>query len=291
MKKTVITLAFALITSCGSEAPKKEKPNSQYNISVLLDLSSRIDTIYHPASPHHYSRDMAAIWAMGESFKERIEKSGRGTLDTRDKFRIFFHPEPQDANLASIAAHLQVDMALLDPKSKKRTFTDLLTDFEANLRPLYHEILSRRQFEGSDIWGFFRNDVKRKCVEKDSVYRNILVILTDGYMYWRYDRRKEANRFNYIEREEPHLTRFRDHRRLREEFDALDYGFIRATEGLQNLEVLVIGLDAPKEHPEDLEILTRYWEKWLKEMEVKRYAVIKTEFPVHTARAIAEFLK
>lgn len=296
--KTIESMVWAVliltcIVSCGSDSGKNEsveKAGMHWNISVMADLSNRIDTARHPLQPPQVERDLAAVAHFIRLFKSHIQSPGKGTFNSKDKFRVLFHPLPDIENIESMVRYLTVDLEKMDPGEKKKTFRDMDDRILSTLRRIYEQAQRQARFEGSDIWGFMKEDVMTKCVEPDSAYRNVLVILTDGYLYWKHDIRQQGNRYNYIERGQPHLTRFRNNGLLEKEFDSKDYGFMALPHDLSRLEVLVLELDHPKKTPQDYDILKRYWAKWLTEMQVKKMLLTKTDLPVHTERIITQFM-
>jgi len=298
MKKIKRILLAALILSgilsCrnqNGQSDTPEKAGLHWNITVLADLSNRIDTARQRLQPPQAERDLAAVARLLKLFKTHIQSPGKGTFNSKDKFRILFHPLPDMENIENMVRYLSVDLETMEPKEKKRTFREMDDRILSTLRRIYERAQLQGHFEGSDIWGFMKEDVAIKCIESDSAYRNVLVILTDGYLYWKHDTRRQGNRFNYIERGEPHLTRFRATGRLEKEFDSGDYGFIVHPRDLSRLEVLVLELDHPKKTPQDFDTLKRYWGKWLAEMKAAKIAMAKTDLPVHTERVIEEFMK
>lgn len=294
--KRIVIAALIVIGSgsCGSENGKKEitgKAGEHWNISVLVDLSNRIDTAREKTFPPQVERDLAAVARLIRLFKEHIQSPGKGTFNSKDKFRVFFHPLPDMENIENMARYLSIDLEKMEPKEKKRTFRDMDDQILSALRRIYEQALKQGRYEGSDIWGFMKEDVTVQCIEPDSAYRNVLVILTDGYLYWKHDLRRQGNRFNYIERGESHMTRFRTADRLEKEFDAADYGFIAHPHDLSRLEVLALGFDYPKKTPQDYDTLKRYWVKWLTEMKAAKFMITKTDLPAHNERIINDFMR
>lgn len=284
-----------LLTECkpdtGTDDPVNKpetKLEEQFNISVLIDLSDRIDSSGNEFSPPQYQRDTAIIHAIIDIFKKNLQAPGRVTFNAKDKFKIFFHPVPQDPQIALIAQNLQLDMEPMDPKQKKNAFLRTDSIFAVNLMNIYDLALKKSKYEGADIWHFMKDDVKNKCV-KDTTYRNILIILTDGYMYWPFDKRNEKNRYNYIGPKSNQLTMFRGQNSWEEKFNAKDYGFIAERNDLSDLEILVIGVSTPKSHPEDYDILKKYWGKWFTEMGVRHYYILQTDQPVNTKNELDIF--
>ncbi|RYE50384.1 MAG: hypothetical protein EOP48_19865 [Sphingobacteriales bacterium] len=109
-------------------------------------------------------------------------------------------------------------------------------------------------------------------------------------MYYENEKYNEKNRYSYIERNFDHFKRFRNRNLLQSDFEQKDYGLIQVNKNLMNLEVLILELAPPTNSPIDYDILKKYWSKWLTEMGVKKFDVLKSEQPVYTQKKISEFL-
>ena len=68
---------------------------------------------------------------------------------------------------------------------------------DETLDVIYNKTLEAKKWEGSDIWDFFSNKQVDKLCIKDG-YRNIVAILTDGYLYHVNHKIKEDNSYSYI---------------------------------------------------------------------------------------------
>ena len=72
-----------------------------------------------------------------------------------------------------------------------------------------------------------------------------------------------------------------------------DLGFIPATTNLQDLEILVIGIDNENEtNPYTQDIIAYYWNNWLKEMGVKEknYKIKNAGIPANIEKVIFDFI-
>ena len=108
MKKLlIITIISGIIFSCASEVKKEATPVSKkkqatkakvdgptnLNISVLLDLSDRIDTVkYNNPSMQFYRRDVGYLKSVADAFSNKISHKKLIHLD--DKIQLYFDPEP-----------------------------------------------------------------------------------------------------------------------------------------------------------------------------------------------------
>lgn len=270
--------------------------DKQLNINILWDLSDRIDPKTNPASPEHYERDVEVIKGIASFFKKDMEK--RGAYKAKGRIRVFFTPTPENARINAIAANLSCDLSSFSGdganKKKKEMYDSIESRFPRNANEIYQIALAnntgKKQWDGSDIWRFFKNDVKEYCVDPSGNYRNILVILTDGYIFHKDSRDKQGNRTAYVLPEI--LKPFRNNSAWQTTFTKGDYGLISSRKDLQNLEILVLEITPSKEYKNDEDILKAYLGKWFEEMGVSRsnYECYNTDLPAYTRKKVEGFL-
>lgn len=293
---TLITLSFLLFStfSCKKESDKEEtektkiatknKVSEDYNISILLDLSDRISLKKNPnPTMEYYQRDLGYIKSVSEAFTEHL-KSKR-IRQINDKMQLFFNPEPQDPAINTIAKNLRISI------DKNNASKDLLNSINSNYAlqtsKIYDSAIKDNNYTGSDIWSFFDSKVKDQCIEKG--YRNILIVLTDGYMFYEGTVMKDKNRTTYIT---PELIRKNGlnttdwDKKLLEQ----DFGFIKANDDLSNLEVLVLGINPAKNNPYEEKVIRSYWSKWLTEMKIKHFEIKNADLPSNMEKIIKDFI-
>lgn len=308
-----IAIAPLLFHSCGSDSlPKEEEKinekitteivsnaktsDRQLNINILWDLSDRIDSITSPASPPHYLRDIEIIKTVTSYFKKDMEK--RGAFKAKGRIRIFLTPPPSDSKINSIATNLSYDLAAYTGdganRKKKEAYDSIETRFSRNVNQIYQLTVANnknnKQWDGSDIWRFFKNDVKEYCIDPSNNYRNILIILTDGYIYHKDSKDKQNNRTSYIL---PDLLKvFRNKPNWQDLFSAGNYGLISTRKDLQQLEILVLEITPSKDYKNDEDIIRIYLGKWFEEMGVSKtnYECFNTDLPTYTRKKIENFL-
>lgn len=293
---TLIALFFLLFStfSCKKESDKekteetkiatKNKVSEDYNISILLDLSDRISLKKNPnPTMEYYQRDLGYIKSVSEAFTEHL-KSKR-IRQINDKIQLFFNPEPQDPAINTIAKNLRISI------DKNNASKDLLNSINSNYAlqtsKIYDSAIKDNNYTGSDIWSFFDSKVKDQCIEKG--YRNILIVLTDGYMFYEGTVMKDKNRTTYIT---PELIRKNGlnttdwDKKLLEQ----DFGFIKANDDLSNLEVLVLGINPAKNNPYEEKVIRSYWSKWLTEMKIKHFEIKNADLPSNMEKIIKDFI-
>ena len=273
----IVISTAVFVTACtGSEETKQSNQSLDsesslpLNISVYLDLSDRLT---RELSPSQMERDTAIINHLVDLFISDCVENGK-IINSKNHFQIFFYPAPNSSQIAQLAKGLNVDMSKFDSKQKKVELMGMKDRIQTNLTQIYTDVLEQQDWVGSDIWGFFSNkEVDKLCIRKD--YRNILVILTDGYFYHAKNKIVEdKNHYSYI---------------LPKTLLDPDASLIVRRDGLQNLEVLI--LEVNPYAPNQRDGLIGTIEAWLKEMGVQNFAVNETNLPVSTEVYIDSFIK
>lgn len=302
MKKLILLvvgvfLSLLFVQCGGNETKEKTSENEktsvktgdkQLNITFLLDLSDRIDPEKYPNSPEHYQRDIAIVNEFVNIFKADMES--KGGHKAKGKMKVLFSPQPQDANINKIAQELNIDLSSTQVKNKKDIFENISTSFVKNLESIYQLTLQNKNFIGSDVWRFFKNDVKDYAIDANPDYRNILVILTDGYIYHENSKSIQNNRSSYLV---PSFIKAKGltGNNWKEKFDNGDFGYISTRQDLENLEVLVLEVNPSKNSLSDEDLIKAYFEKWFKEMNVKKFNIYNSDLPNNTKTRIENFLK
>lgn len=288
MKNIVIIItAVLLFVGCNSSKEnntgevKGKVKNDQLNISILLDLSDRITTQGAQAN------DIENIKTITEYFKANMERLG--AYNAKGKIRVFFSPKPGNTNINLIANNLIIDCSKMNNKGRKMVYDTLTQLYTQSLESIYQETKSSSDWYGADIWRFFKDDVKDFCIEKDSNYRNILIIFTDGYLYHKQSYFNKGNRYTYL-LGSANLNRYRN-QNWKQLIEKDDFGIMTEREDMNDIEVLVLEIKA--ENPSnkiDEDILKYAWRKWFQEMKVPHYEVYPSDLPANTKTRIENFL-
>ena len=307
MKNIIILICAALVlANCGSadtgsaESKGKEKvpliqPTTvktakQLNLTILLDLSDRIDSITNPSQPQHYQRDTILINYLTSYFIREMESKG-GHM-ARGKMRVVFQPTPSDPNINDAAEKLKIDLSAMKPAAKKAVHDGFGNIVNENIGRIYSIPLRQSEWPGSDIWRFFKNDVTHVAIDKDSSYRNVLVIFTDGYIYHDNSKDKSGNRYAYILPELLDKNKLRSRNTdVKKRIEQLDFGLITKRSDLQDLEVLVLEMTPSAGHSGDEDIIRIVLSKWFTEMKVKRWEIFNSDLPTNTMPKIDDFLR
>lgn len=273
--KIINTLALWLATttilcstiSCGRDGHHSTPTNKPLNITIYLDLSDRLT---RDLQPNQKERDIAIVNKFVQTFKDACVKDK--IIRTKNHMRVIFYPSPNSSEIATLASVLEVDMAKLKGKEKKKALQEMDKRFTNSLSQIYDETLKAKKWIGSDIWGFFSNKkVDELCMRNG--YRNILVVLTDGYLFHANNKVKTGNAYSYV---------------LPQTLQNPKSSLIVKRKGLNNLEVLMLEVNPydPKAHDKMQSVL----ENWFKGMGVKRFVVSETDLASNTATVIENFI-
>lgn len=276
----IIACAAMLLTSCGGGGKKTSdegskdggntttvNSNKPLNISIYLDLSDRL---VKNMTPSQKDKDIQIVNYMAEILKNH--SVAQKILPSRDRIKVFFYPAPNDSKISLLSNDLEMDLSKAQPAEKKKILTDFQSKFTTSLTRIYDATLQAKNWIGSDIWGFFKKQVDTYCVRKGS--RNILVILTDGYIFHAQNKVKQGNNYSYI---------------LPQTLSNPNSGLIVSRQGLEDLEVLM--LEVNPTNPKQQDQMETILQKWFAGMGVQKFYVGETDQPSNTKLIIDEFMK
>ena len=294
MKNIIFLISFfLLITSCKKDKLTKEileetayktvklsGKRADLNISILLDLSDRINPNLHPnKTMEFYKRDIGYIKSIAQSFEIHIRN--KKTRQINDKIQLFIDPEPEEKELNNKIKELKISF---DRNNAKRNLIlQTSKKYEKITESIYEAAIKDNSYIGSDIWRFFKNKVEDYCVEDG--YRNILIILTDGYMYHENSKKRVKNRSTYLTHKYIVNNRISNNT-----IDKKDFGYISSVDNLDNLEIIVLGVNPNKNSLNEEDVIHSYFEKWFTEMNVNSYKLYNSDLPQYTKSKIDKFI-
>ena len=242
---------------------EKDKP---WNISIFLDLSDRL---IRQLTPSQAERDMTLIRHVTGKVKERIVK--QKIIGSKDRIKVFFYPSPNISEITLLSKNLELDMGNMPLKEKRSSVIKFEDEFSASLKQIYNKTLAAKQWVGSDIWGFFNKQIDTYCIKP--THRNILIILTDGYIFHVNNKQKVGDAYSYI---------------LPQTLSVPKSSLIVSRKGLKNLEVMFLEVNPydPKTEPKMESVIT----DWLHAMDVQHSIVAETDIPENTKLYIDNFL-
>ncbi len=286
-----MSLLLILFFSCKEEPKNEEKEtvvkssvSENYNISILVDLSDRISLKKNPnPTMEIYERDLGYIKTVSEAFTQHLKSKRMRQID--DKMQLFFNPEPENPEINSISKQLRITV---DKDNASKEFLNSINNtYSSKSASIYESAIKDDKYIGSDIWNFFDSKVQDQCIEKD--YRNILIILTDGYMFYEGTQIKDGNLSNYLT---PQLIKQNglNTNDWQKKFEDKKLGFIKIDTDLSNLEVLVLGINPSKNNPYEEKVIKEYWSKWLAGMKIKHFEIKNADLPSNMDKIIKDFI-
>jgi len=147
-------------------------------------------------------------------------------------------------------------------------------EFQQNLGQIYNETLEAKKWVGCDIWDFFSSKkVDDYCVRPNS--RNVIIILTDGYLNFSGHNFQEGDSYSYISEKDGAKGPLID-RRIGELKD-------------KGLEILLLEMNPIKITHRDK--MKETLENWFKSMGIEKVVISETEADmVATETIIKNFL-
>lgn len=271
----VIISAVALFGFSGCRGNEYDKENNiqqeakskPLNISVFLDLSDRLKN--KTSGMMQCEKDTAIVNNIVDLFKDQVLENK--IIGSKDCFKVFFYPQPSDSKINALATKMEYDFAKMEINQKKHELGTMKEIINANLGNIYSSTINKDEWPGCNIWGFFNEKVKSFCVKEE--YRNILIILTDGYIYHRDSKHVDGTKTSYI---------------LPSVLTKANPKLICKTTGLANLEVLMLEIDCNSAHNDKMKEMIG---TWLSEMGVSKYEIHSTDLPNNTKILIENFLK
>ena len=267
----IIVVIISLVCRGCPPPPPPTDTIKSLNISVYLDLSDRLT---RELSPNQTYRDTAIVNYLVDYFKSQTR--GPKILESENKMKIFFYPTPKNSEISIMAERLNVDIGEKKGVERTKALEEMKDAFQTNLAYIYDETLQEENWIGSDIWGFFQQKkVDNLCVRPNA--RNIVVILTDGYIFAENNKIKEGNAYSYI------LSQTL-------ETDGVLIDNRKGELKGKGIEVLMLEVNPYKQEHRDKMI--KVLEDWFASMGVEKFVVAETEADLgNTKEIIKNFLK
>ncbi|RZJ51360.1 MAG: hypothetical protein EOO19_00840 [Chryseobacterium sp.] len=277
MKKIFYLLVIISLASCCKKVDPPiptltEVDTNNINVSILIDLSDRIDPATNPnPTMEYFQRDTEYIKSIEKGFLNHIKS--KKIITYNDQMQVYFNPEPSDPKMNEFTKELKVSF---DKNTSKEYFDSVEKKYYELPLNIYQSAIHDGKFVGSDIWEFFRNKVKDYCIKDD--HRNILFILTDGYMYHIDSKFSQEKKTSYLTTKLIKANNLTD-TNFKTTIEKNKFGFVKANDDLSNLEVIVLGINPEKGNPFEEGVIKEYWENWFKEMKIKNYQIKSADLP------------
>jgi len=282
--KLLCPLILTLLFTSSFKRENKIKPGQSkvqnLNISFLLDLSDRIDP---KKNFDIYQRDLQYIKSVEKAFINHTKK--KKVLLLNDQMQVFFDPIPKMPGIDKLSQQLKVNF---DKSINQMNIQDVEKNFSEIPSKIYQNAIKSGHYVGSDIWKFFKNNVKNYCIKEK--HRNILVILTDGYMYHEKSIFLNGGKSSYITPvfiKTKKLTSANYLATIKKN----NLGFIPFEYNLKDLEIIVLGINPSEKNPYEEDVIKQYWSDWFKAMKVKKFELQTTGLPSDVEIVINNFIK
>ncbi len=212
-------------------------PPSPLNVVIIDDLSDRI------SAPTQAARDTAILRLITDAFFDRCRDVGFPF--SRDRLRF------QGVRTTLLDNDLVVDVQKLNLAGEPvvKTLRPRLATF---LSGCLHSYSSQAQFNGADLWGYFKDDME--AVLKPAPFENKIIMFTDGYL----------NFNSSLQNQRPvntvmHVAELRHRDDWEKEFPQLALAGVGHK--FDRTQILILEL-APKDQPasiHEMDILKTYW--------------------------------
>lgn len=289
----IIIFLFAFISCSNSDKNQTDEKVSQknyknINLTILIDLSDRISEGLNPGQANS---DIKLINDVLEIFKKYLAE--KGVVYSEDKIKVIYYPEVDSDTMNSIIDSLNIDFAKLSFVERKNVYSTLIQNFNKNLNKLYNKASKMSKYPGSDLFNYFKHRLVDDCIIDDSSYLNVLLILTDGYIYHENAKYQIGNRFSYLAPKSAHIQIFRNRPDWEDIFNKQDYGLINTGVDLSNLYIIAAQFNPISSSPKDFDILKKYWSRWFEEQKVdhRNYKILRNDNPKLNSAIIEKFFQ
>jgi hypothetical protein len=285
------------IQNCKSWLPQ---PPTSINLIIVPDLSLRItDTINNPDQIKNDTSLLNAIWSnFVTQTKLKMDSKDRLIVDVTDAGQA-------GGSFRTVANDLIFDLSENKGKSNRLYFDKIGSRFNQNVSKLY--TLASKQPIGADYHYYFEQRLPKnikKSTLKDN-YRNILIIITDGYLESQDAQRTGIWAYTGTFSERKFVSnQLRNGKSYNEALGILK-PIPDCTTHFPDLEILVIEVN-PRTKPSEQEkvdvgtvndftILKSQWTNWFKLLGVKNanseFFIRRNDATQITQKQIGDFLK
>ncbi|QQT26772.1 hypothetical protein [Sphingobacterium spiritivorum] len=318
MKHIRLIPILLLILSCNTKASEENKKGERtedeyktehFNVTISSDLSNRLNQKLYPKAVS----DVDIVDIIAESIYPKILNHKR-SMNQLDVFRIGFINKKQINAYNVDTKFMNIDFSEFKTQAERiaylrKYFQNDKRRFVNEFKKLHGQAI-KKPF-GSDIWTYMQQGVDDFVVNKEigegkignttfkNKRRNILILLTDGYIETVFNNNaydltgEEINTFRkeYLQTGETSIDSFLQ-KNPKYKIQPLTNPL------LEDLEVLVLELYDRSDtnagasvHPTDLEIMKVIWGDWLKCSNVKHWELYpKSSSKSETEKIILRFL-
>ena len=272
----VFYLTFSMFSNIGASAEAKPM-----NIVIILDTSDRISDEKRPGQ---IERDKEIIEEIVTEFEKVTERHilASERLQYQDRLTIAI---PNQPSVPPVPRQIVKDLTIADKDSgSHRSLAGIKADvknrkqvFLKTLDTLY-EFVRQHRHTGSDIWEWFKYEAESYFSES---HQNIVICISDGYL--NFDNRIENMR---IPRTYMQVRELRDDPQWKQKIQGGE-GLLTIGQDFSryNIDFLMSEIQLQTDennvpYQKDFQIITFYWEVWLKAMKIKSTDFGKVGHPV-----------
>lgn len=254
----IILLPFYICCSCSNGGTDSSINNvsKPLNLCIFVDLSDRIEK--EKDNMNQADKDQMIIKGLVNSFISKQVKEG--FQKSEDSFQIVFYPAPDGAH--EIADNLSLNLKNIEGP-KKGSILDFKNNYAKNLEKLYSRARNEHNYFGSDIWGFFKKDKVADLCKPG--YRNVLIILSDGYIFDDNNKIVDGKYFSFI---------------LPKTLAIKDSGLIPCK--ISNSDIEIYFMECNPIPQTDYEKMKSVLEDWFKQMGISKVDIQDTDIPQNT---------
>lgn len=296
----LICCTILVLVSCKQNVQTPNQPiletkNQLEHLNIILcsDLSNRLSI--NKQGIH----DTLLIARFLDDYYPKIYKSSNRRIGQQDNITVLLYNGENIDKFDLNTKLMNINLSKFTDKDriqylqgKKGGFYLDKTNFKNEVNKLYSSVVQRVQ--GADTYNIFDSKIDRSFLKSDKkkgIYRNILLLFTDGYIEYGSNHRI-GNKTYYLDQKLVNEFRLRFKRKLKKEipskqklkdfFDTENYGIVPIENiALEELEVFIIGFNDRSLSknsnttliPRDMDIIKLFWEDWLTKSKVKHFEI------------------
>lgn len=312
MRKSIIVwvMGLLLLGSCsggGSSVDKEASPQIKhtvnYNIVVVPDLSNRLDNRLYPRQ----LTDASVFRAILKVFPDLTAAYNRIAYQ-KDKLSVRLLNPLEVRGFNQLQQRLTIDLGGFSQRERieflrnrenaaKGTYTEKAADFEQAATELYQAAANNHY--GADLWNFFNQTLDGQfftltkpinTARVKDVSRNILILITDGYIEVGTGGRNPCGtrlcqQLTYYQMKALRRYCQSSNLPLKDAFKESGYGITPIQSSvLEDTEVLMLEVyDRSKSRsgsirhtPSDFKLLQLYWQDFFEKSGAKRFQLVET---------------
>lgn len=250
------------------------------NVIVLLDLSSRVNLL------HQADKDKAILSQILAVFQECQMLYGFQISQDKLDIKIALQ-EDAITQPFEFGDDLTIDMTA--KQMNKPNFDVEKQKFLLGVSKLYEQAVAGPT-TGADIWNFFDDHLQTylKKSEKGTVFKNKVIILTDGYLEFDGKIMNLRPKGTFFD---ARYKRLRNKKNWDKQFETMNLA-LTPCRTFENTEVLMLEIAPynPVEYTNEYQIIEKFWLTWFGDMKIKSYLRQTQDNPQNLTQVIKTFL-